>query len=213
MTVKRYLFDTGLGGRAVIREVGNDGRPYVRLNQTWFHPQGGGQPSDRGRIGGQEVTHIAHAPGGEVNHYLASTAGLVVGQEVEVAVDAATRGANARLHTGGHLVATLVEQLFPGLTAVAGHHWPRESRVEFAGASLPPPERVRQSLPDAIARAIGEDLPVRVVGDPLTSRAVQIGPHRALPCGGTHLERVGLLGRLTVTGVKVKGGRLRVSYE
>jgi alanyl-tRNA synthetase len=212
MTVKRYLASAELNGTATVTHVGDDGRPFVRLSETLFHPQGGGQKADRGTVAGRAVTHVAHAEGGEVNHYLVSTAGLSVGDAVEFAVDPDWRRLNARWHTAGHLIAAVVEKLFPTLQGVAGHHWPGEGRVEFTPGDGASAEEVAAKLPAALAEAVAADLPVRVVGDPFTSRAVVVGDSRPVGCGGTHLASVGELGAVTVTGVKTKGGKLRVSY-
>ena len=40
-----------------------DGRYAIELNQTLFHPQGGGQPADRGWIGGIAVEGWMRLPG------------------------------------------------------------------------------------------------------------------------------------------------------
>ena len=211
MTVKRYLASAELAGTATITHVGDDGRPFVRLSETLFHPQGGGQKADRGTVAGRAVVHVAHTPDGEVNHYLGSAEGLTVGQVADVAVDPEWRRLNARWHTAGHLIAAVVERLFPKLQGVAGHHWPGEGRVEFAPGDGASAEEVAAKLPDALAEAVRADLPVRVIGDPFVSREVAVGDSRPVGCGGTHLPSVGGLA-VTVTGVKVKGGKLRVSY-
>ena len=211
MTVKRYLASADLTGAATITHVGDDGRPFVRLAETLFHPQGGGQKADRGTIAGRAVTHVAHADGGEVNHYLDSTDGLSVGDVVQLAVDAEWRQLNALWHTAGHLIAAVVEKLFPKLQGVAGHHWPGEGRVEFTPGDGASAEEVAAKLPDALAEAVRADLPVRVIGDPFSSREVVVGDSRSVGCGGTHLTSVGELA-VIVTGVKAKGGKLRVSY-
>jgi Ser-tRNA(Ala) deacylase AlaX len=211
VTAKRYLASADLTGTATVANVGDDGRPFVRLSETLFHPQGGGQKADRGTVGGRTITHVAHADGGEVNHYLDSTDGLSVGDSVELAVDVEWRRLNARWHTAGHLIAAVVEELFPNLQGVAGHHWPGEGRVEFAPGDGASAEEVAAKLPDALAEAVRADLPVRVIGDPFASREVVVGDSRPVGCGGTHLASVGGLA-VTVTGVKAKGGKLRVSY-
>lgn len=211
MTAKRYLASADLTGTTTVTHVGDDGRPFVRLSETLFHPQGGGQRADRGTVGGRAVTHVAHADGGEVNHYLDSTDGLSVGDTVELAVDPEWRQLNARWHTAGHLIAAVVEQLFPALQGVAGHHWPGEGRVEFAPGDGVSAEEIAAKLPDALAEAERADLPVRVVGDPFVSRQVVVGDSRPVGCGGTHFASVGGIA-VTVTGVKAKGGKLRVSY-
>lgn len=212
MTLKRYLYEPELTGTAHIVALGRDDKPWVRLDQTWFHPQGGGQKADRGTIAGVSVTHVAHAEDGQVNHYVEDIGDLSVGQEVEIAVDAQWRTESAALHTGGHLVAAAVETLFPGVKAVQGHHWPGEARVEFIGNALPNVEEVMSVLPPALEKAVLDCLPIRLVGDPLASRTIQIGIYAPLPCGGTHLTNTGQLHRVAVHSAKIKGGRLRISY-
>jgi len=211
MTVKSYLASPDISDAATITHVGDDGRPFVRLSETLFHPQGGGQKADRGTIAGRAVTHVAHADGCEVNHYLNSTDGLSIGDAVELFVDAECRQLSARWHTAGHLIAAVVERLFPNLQGVAGHHWPGEGRVEFSPGDGASAEEVAARLPDALVEAVRADLPVRVIGDPFSNREVVVGDSRPVGCGGTHLPSVGGLA-VTVTGVKAKGGKLRVSY-
>lgn len=212
MTHKRYLFEPALGGAATIAELGEGERPYVKLDQTWFHPQGGGQKADRGTIAGRPVLGVAHV-GGDVFHYVGSVEGLCVGEEVAVEVDGGWRLANATLHTGGHLIAALVESRFPTLKAVGGHHWPDEARVEFAGDCRLTPEDLLNILNEDLARAVGTDLPVRVLFDDDANRTVKIGEYPAVPCGGTHVERTGLLIDCVGVKAKAKGGKLRVSYQ
>jgi alanyl-tRNA synthetase len=212
MTLKRYLYEPTLVGSAVITEIGNDEQPWVCLSQTWFHPQGGGQKADKGTIDGIPVIHVSHS-NGEVNHYVGTLTGLEIGKEVSLVVDPGWRQENAKSHTAGHLIAAITESLFPGIKAVSGHHWPGEARVEFSGESLPTADEVLKRLSDALSQAIGDGLPVKIIGDPLVSRAIQIGKFPAVPCGGTHLENLGLLGKVELIRMKVKSGKLRVSYQ
>lgn len=211
MVYKHYLFESALGGSAVITEVIGGERPFVRLNQTWFHPQGGGQKADRGTIAGKAVVNVTHDDG-EINHYLLDTDGLYVGQEVLIIVDAEWRDANARLHTGGHLIAALAEEAFPTLRASGGHHWPGEARVEFTGDDLPDPNEVLRVLGSKLDQAVTDDLPVQVLFED-ASRSIKIGGHAPVPCGGTHAVSTGRLNGIALTKVKVKGGKLRVSYQ
>ncbi len=212
-TLKRYLFEKDLTGGAVVTATGQDGgRPWVRLSQTWFHPQGGGQKSDKGTIAGIPVVHVVKTED-EVDHFLELPSVFSVGQDVWIELDAEGRKANSTLHSGGHLIASVAHERFPGLKAIAGHHWPGEARVEFEGAELPDIEHFQKELIAGIAKAAQEHLPINVMGDPLVARTIQIGTFSAIPCGGTHLEQTSELNDLQVTNIKVKGGRLRVSYR
>lgn len=211
MTNKLYLSSPETQGKALVTAIEDGDRPLVQLDRTWFHPQGGGQKADRGTIDGIPVVGVAHN-NGSVNHYLERSGTFTVGQEVEVAVDEEWRLLNGKYHLAGHLIAALVEKNFPELEAVSGHHWPEQARVEFTG-NLPEPNRVKDALVPALAEAIEADLPVRIYGDPFTNRSIAIGDFAAVPCGGTHPERLGILGKVEIAKVKAKQGKLRVSYR
>jgi len=215
-TKKLYLEDcTTLNGEAVIVDAGStdDGKPWVRLDVTIFHPQGGGQKADRGVIGSVDVVHVAHAANGFVDHVLASPAAFTRGQRVALAVDRGWRRTNARLHSGGHLLAAVVEAAFPGLRTLAGHHWPGEARIEVEGNSLPSTDQIVPALERALAVAVSSDAAVDIIGNPYESRAIQIGDYPPVSCGGTHVRRLGELAGIRLDKVKLKSGRLRVSYS
>jgi Ser-tRNA(Ala) deacylase AlaX len=209
VTIKRYLSDPALSGTVTVVELIHGERPVVRLAETWFHPQGGGQKADRGLIGDVPVVHVSHNEG-QVDHVVTHLAGLEVGETYPFSIDAEWRRLNAAYHTAGHLIGSLVETQ-GGLRAVAGHQWPGEARVEFEGefedlAALQ--ARLEQDLAAALAGGA-----VEAVGDPETSRAIRIGDHPPIPCGGTHVSDLGEIGPVRIEAVKRKGGRVRVSYS
>ena len=149
---------------------------------------------------------------GEVDHFVESVDGLAVGDVVEIAVDPDHRREGARLHSAGHLLADAVQAIRPGLHAVAGHHWKGEARVEFEGA-VAVDEALAGDLAAKIAELVAAALPVRVVGDPHASRALAIGDFAPVGCGGLHVSSTAELAGLSVTGIRSRKGRLRVSYE
>ena len=212
MTRKDYLAEPQrLAGRATVLEVLPGTPAIVRLDRTIFHAQGGGQKADRGRIGPAEVTHVAHQ-GDTVDHHVADAAGLHPGDTVDLAVDPVWRALNAALHSAGHLVAGVVETLYPDLKAVAGHQWPGEGRVEFVG------ERRAEDIDVAainarLAADIAADLPVVVTGDPFSARAMRIGAYAPIPCGGTHVASLAAIATASVRSVKAKGGKVRMGFD
>lgn len=212
MTEKYYLASNELGASARVTAIIEGERPVVRLSRTVFHAQGGGQRGDRGRIDHVEVLDARHTDGGEVDHLVADVGGLSVGQEVWMEVDGAHRAQGARLHTAGHLVAVAVTQLRPGLQAVSGHHFPGEARVEFIG-DLEVGPSFAQQLRDLLDRIVKSALPVRMVGDPYRDRMIAIGDYPPVGCGGTHVGCTSELADLEVAGIRVKSGRLRISYR
>ena len=115
-------------------------------------------------------------------------------------------------HTAGHLVASCVEHAFPQLRAVAGHQWPGEGRVEFEG-EIQAVDPQLDALNDELRSCIEGDLTVNVVGHPFVDRAIQIGAFTPIPCGGTHLSSLSSIKFVTISSLKRKSGRLRLSYE
>jgi alanyl-tRNA synthetase len=173
MTVRKLYLESDLptgAQTAGITQIGEDeAGPFVCLTATWFHPQGGGQRADEGTIAGRRVVTVQHAADGGIQHVLDSTDGLSVGATVDIVVDANTRLRHARLHSGGHLIAAVVEAAGVGAEATDGHHWPGEARVQFAetaGAVQLNAATIQAAVDDAIAA----DLPFRIEGDPQTDR-------------------------------------------
>ena len=214
-TRKSYLAEPQiLTGRATVMALFDGERPVVRLDQTWFHPQGGGQKGDRGLIGNVAVLDTKHAEDGEVDHFVVSTAGLVVGQGYDMQIEATSRRINAVNHSAGHLIAAVVDAAFPDIKAVQGHHWPGEARVEFEGAVTDDLiARVTTSLQPALDQAIAEQWPVAVIGDPFVNRSIQFGAAESVPCGGTHVAHLGQIKNIAIKSVKKKGDRLRITYD
>jgi alanyl-tRNA synthetase len=209
-TEKVYLWSKDLAAEATITALMDGDRKIVRLTQTVFHPQGGGQRADAGTIGGRPVLDVRHAADGEVDHVVASFDGLKVGDAVGIEVDPARRRLHARLHSAGHLIADAGTMVAPQLVAKAGHHWPGEARVEFEGAVDDIPA-FTAALSDKLDALVAGDGPLALVGDPQTSRAVKICG-APVPCGGTHVERLGEIGHISIRKVQKKDGSLRVGY-
>jgi len=77
-----------------------DGREVV-LDVTYFYAESGGQPSDRGRIGGVDVVDV-RLEDGETVHTTAQADALSEGQRVVCGVDWAFRTYCMRAHTASH---------------------------------------------------------------------------------------------------------------
>jgi alanyl-tRNA synthetase len=213
MTIKAYLRDPALAGAVTISAVIPGEQPVVRLDETWFHPQGGGQKADRGAIGPAQVVGVRHAEAGEVDHVVSSLDGLAVGGTYLFAIDPDWRLANARLHSAGHLLAAVAEAMFDGVVAVNGHHWPGEARVEFKGAGLAEAAAAMAALEAGVNRAIADGLPIVLEGDPFASRRIQVGAYAPVPCGGTHVASTADLGQVRLRSARIKGDILRIGYD
>lgn len=211
MTIKKYLTEPDrLQLQAKIMELVAGEHPVIRLDRTIFHPQGGGQKADCGLIENSRVHHVAHHAGG-VDHYVDSLNGLVVGQFVSLRIEPTLRELHSAWHTAGHLVAAVVEHLYPSLFAATGHQWPGEGRVEFQGnieTENPDISRINVQL----VNDIDAGLIVHMCNLENDIRTVKIGDYPTVPCGGTHLTSLKKLKQVIVTSIKKKNNRIRMSF-
>jgi alanyl-tRNA synthetase len=102
---------------AEIKEAASrDGRLEIILKETYFYPEGGGQPSDKGTIGQYPVLDVQEV-GDAIIHYMADTSdareALAEGSRVHCEIDMPYRIHNMRLHTGSHLLFGAARRLFP----------------------------------------------------------------------------------------------------
>jgi misacylated tRNA(Ala) deacylase len=189
-----------------------DARPgRVILEQSPFHPGGGGQLADRGLLRGNgseaRVTGIEAAGDGRYWHLLAEA--IEFAGPVEATVDAGFRSMMAQLHTGTHILNALVFHQFQGaLVTGAQLNDDGTARMDF---DLPDADNDRlRALEPAINDVIRQDLPVRYAyvteatamaerglvrnrsvapppTDDGTIRVVEIVGLDRQACGGTHL--------------------------
>jgi Ser-tRNA(Ala) deacylase AlaX len=83
--------------------------------------------------------------------------------------------------------------------------------MRFEPGTAPTDEQLQQ-IRDQIAAAVGEDRPVSIALQGET-RLVTIEGFAAVPCGGTHVPRIGAIGPVELGTPKVKQRRLQISYR
>jgi misacylated tRNA(Ala) deacylase len=237
MTELRYLPDRDdvTSFTATVEAATDD---YVVLDGTYFYPEGGGQPADRGRLdweGGHADVVDVQKEHGDVRHYVEHVEGALpeAGDEVEGQIDEDRRAKLRRMHTAQHVLSKVVLDGFGAQTAGNQIHTDR-SRIDFEPADFSSNE---VNAIEARANAIlDQDLPVQKLEmardeaeektpegrglldlipdhvDPL--RMVAIGDFDLCPCGGTHVDRLGDVGRIRVTGRTSKGADVdRIEFE
>ena len=111
MTIKLYNDNVMLKNcqATVLACEEKDGKFFVELNQTVIFPEGGGQLSDRGKIGGVNVLHASEKDG-RIWHEC--DAPLEVGAQVEVTLDWAVRLDRMQQHCGEHILSFVCWKLF-----------------------------------------------------------------------------------------------------
>ena len=215
---------------ATVEEV--DGRDVV-LGETYFYPEGGGQPADRGTIAGVEVTDV-RASDGRVVHELAEDPSLGPGDEVAAAVDPEFRRYCMRAHTASHLLYGAGRRLLDDLGYGGFDISEEKVRVDFTTPTaveddvLVELERLTnravwdsrevtwEEVPreDALSRddvAFNATTEEGLEGD--TVRVVTIDGWDVAACGGTHVGNTEEVGPVTVLDRSNPGeGLTRVEF-
>ena len=192
----------------------------VRLDQTAFYPEGGGQPSDRGTLGEASVLSV-HEKNGAIDHEVDRP--LAPGTMTEGIVDWQYRLDNMQQHTGEHILSGLIHSRF-GYDNVGFHMGAEEVTVDFNGL-LTKEDLV--SLEDAANALIYENVGIRVFypseeerksldyrsKKELTGqvRIVEIPGGDICACCGTHVERTGEVGIIKIRGMIHYKGGVRIS--
>ncbi len=234
-----YLADSGLlETEALIigfLDTEDDSKAII-LDSTIFYPQGGGQPFDQGVITiDEEVFNVIAVKFSEglVYHFVEETLSKnIIGKTAQLSVDAERRQLNSKLHTAGHLFDVAMVKAGVNFQPTKGYHFPDGPYVEYEGVIEPEDranvlEKVEYEANQLIKRGskvadlivdsydklhqhcsfvpayVPKDKPIRVV------KVANVG----CPCGGTHIEDIADLGSLTIHKIKVKSGKIRVSYR
>ena len=202
----------------------------IRLDRTVFYPTSGGQPGDTGvlRIEGGGAIPIADTrkgdgPGDILHIVAAGAPNVEPGTRVTAEIDWERRHRLMRMHTSMHLLCALVEGDVTG-----GQVGDAKSRLDF---NLPGGKPDKDHLTAELNRLIAEDHPAvprwitddELAAQPELVRTMSVKPPtgqgkvRLLdidgvdlqPCGGTHVQRTGEIGRVRVSKIENKGKQNR----
>ncbi len=211
---------------------------YIVLDGTYFYPEGGGQPADRGRLewpdGSADVTDV-QKDGGAVRHYIDNLDGELPaeGDTIHGTIDEELRAKYRRMHTAQHVISKVVLDEYDATTAGNQIHADR-SRIDFEPAAFS--EDDVEWIEQKANEIIGQDLAVekqnmareevenRVADgrtnldlipdtvDPL--RIVKIADIDICPCGGTHVNRLREIGKVNIVDRVSKGADVeRLEFE
>mgnify|MGYP000132609460 CR=1 FL=1 len=194
----------------------------VVVDRTVFYPLGGGQPGDTGRIdwpgGTAEVVDTRYGEG-TIRHVLAEgSQAPAVGSAVNLTLDWERRYRHMRMHTGLHLLGSVLQY---GVTG--GNIGAEKSRLDFDMQDPVDKEAVSASLRELVAadhaiscRWISDE---ELAAQPELVRTMSVQPPKGAgrvrllgianvdlqPCGGTHLQRTSEVGDIAVSKVEKKG--------
>ena len=218
-----------------------EGRVTAVLDKTWFYPAGGGQPADVGCIeclDGSwrlDVDAVRVDPMTELVMHEGVWRG--VGETaprmppslptVSFRVDDQIRSLHNRLHTAGHVLDLVIFDVmgFNDLSVGKAYHYPQGPAVEYHGKipGISGDAKAKQNLIERMQAEcnalIARNLAVAITfedGDPMDDKltrymSVESFPRR-IPCGGTHCTCLGLLGKMIIRKIEMKGNVTRVAY-
>ncbi|MEN6560834.1 MAG: alanyl-tRNA editing protein [Acidobacteriota bacterium] len=205
----------------VVERREHEGRPAVVLDRTAFYPESGGQPWDRGTLGGVPVLQVLDLEGA-ILHVLDGPApeGRVHG-----AVDRAVRFDHMQQHTGQHVLSQAFWELLKGETR-SFHMGPDLSTLEIGLPKIGDADCDR--VEDRANAVVWEDRQVKTyfvpeerIGEvPLRRppkkqgllRVVEVDGFDYSACGGTHVRRTGEIGLIRLGGVEKIRGNLRFEF-
>ena len=223
---KRFYDDPALATLAtsVIAAATVDGRHRVRLEETIFYPEGGGQPADHGSIGAASVLDVV-SEGERVWHVVDRE--LPVGP-VTAVLDERRRFDHCQQHTAQHLLtAVLLDR--HGRPTTSFHLGAAVTAIEVTG-SVPTGAELRGFEREVNAhlredRAVTtrwvapEDLatlPVRSRGLPAGHegrvRLVEIEGLDLNTCGGTHVARLAEIQAIEILDAEAARGGARIRF-
>ena len=199
----------------------HEGLPAVVLDRTAFYPESGGQPWDRGTLGGVEVLKVLDLDG-VILHVLKSE---IAGGTVHGRIDETARFDHMQQHTGQHILSQAFFETLKGET-LSFHLGPDVSTLEIGLRAIANAEW--DSVEDRANAIVGEDrdvktyfVPEEKIGEvPLRRppkkqgllRVVEVNGFDYSACGGTHCRRTGEIGMIKLTGVEKMRGNLRFEF-
>lgn len=207
----------------VVERLTLDKRPAVVLDRTCFYPESGGQPGDRGELGGVAVLDtVERETDHAVVHVLAAP---LASDEVAGAVDRGRRFDMMQQHTGQHILSQAAERVLNAET-VSFHLGDDSMTVDLAIEGLTAEQAA--ALEDAANAVVFQDLPVtcsfvtaeELARMPLRKPPKVSGPVRIVevhgydwsPCGGTHVATAGQVGLTVIRKWERRGAAVRVDF-
>ena len=194
--------------------------PLIKLEESPFYPEGGGQVSDSGSVSwdgrGARIADVYRLGEDQVIRLDESTPAPEPGSRVRAEVDHETRHATMRNHTATHLLhAALRERLGTHVRQAGSAVRPDKLRFDFTHGAALSPEELRE-VEDRVNEWIKASRPVRALqmsraeaeelgamalfgekyGDWV--RVIEVDDVSRELCGGTHVANTAEIGIFTI---------------
>lgn len=193
---------------------------WVALDESYFYPESGGQPADRGTLNGLAVRDVQLKEGIVWHQVDQPIEGSVTG-----VVDDGVRTDHAAQHTAQHVISAILQDEF-NIKTLSFRTGSEESTLDIEtdewNATLQTrlEKRLRQVITSALPITATEYDEAAALALPLRKtpqvtgkiRVVQIGELDYSACGGTHLESTAELELIVLTGQERIRGNIRLMY-
>ncbi len=219
-----------LNHKAVVTKIGaseinKKNYQWIQVDETIFHPKGGGQLSDQGKINGIDVSYI-HKEILDKNrldqfsilHCFEEKQLLPfrVGDRVNLEVNPQVRSLYSRMHTAGHLLAEVVHMAFSGLEPFQGNHDPENGyvRFKFVGDLEACKEEFLKTIQPELNRWIAHDCAIQITELSSGLRGIQ-WDRFVMACGGTHVNHLIEIGSVEAfdLSINAKDKNVTVKYR
>jgi Ser-tRNA(Ala) deacylase AlaX len=168
----------------------------VTFSDTIAYSFAGGQESDKATVNGIPILN-SRMEGTLIYYTLPDNHALTVDDHVTMEIDWPRRSRLMRLHFAAELILEIVTQKY-GFKKVGAHIAETKSRIDFIS-----PESISPKLPEilkAYNEIIEKNLPIeKDYSDVAAQRRFwHIEGFARVPCGGTHVDRTGEVGFVTL---------------
>lgn len=192
----------------VVEKVLRDGKTTLVLNQTYFYPESGGQPSDKGTINGISIADVFEE-GGKVFHVLEKD---ISEKKVKGLIDWEARFDHMQQHAGQHVLSQSFYELY-GAETLSFHLGKSISTVEIHLREIE--DEDVENVEKLANTIVFQDRKIktyfvkeeRIKSIPFRKpptkkgliRVVEIDNFDYSACGGTHPFRTGEIGLIKIT--------------
>ena len=183
--------------------------------ETIFHPQGGGQPSDKGKVNNldllivrEDKLKLNESGLPTIYHFLDFSQAknqFKIGQTVEIKINEGFRLQCQRSHSAGHIIADILEyeSQFTEYQSktIQGNHFPGSEYIKMLMTKQPDDvNQFQQEINSFLNKLILADLPVFSCVEN-GRRHIKIGKFIRM-CGGTHVTSSKEIKRCEVTKIR-----------
>jgi len=210
-------------------------KDYIALQKTAFYPEGGGQPSDTGKIywDEKEAEIIKVIKKGDTIKHITKGEKPPVGTEINAKIDWEKRYAHMKMHTAQHILSGIIFDEYNART-VGNQIHADYSRVDFYPITFS--EEDLENIKNKFNDIVSKNLPIKIYNEKRKVLEKKVNSQRAnldllpkfiedlriveikdfdiCPCAGTHVKNTSEIPKIDKIKRDTKGkGKDRIIYS